>query len=236
MNTGPQDPAAVHPSPGSEEALQTVLDRPGDCLLVTFGGVNQGMGLPPFEFRRMTAGLDCKLALVRDPSQAWYQGPLPGVGEGLSDLALSLERVAGRAGVSRVACIGNSMGGYAALAVGSLMGADRVAALAPQSFIGRGLRLRYLDRRWSSQMRAARRAPSSDRSSWDLSRFLAEPGYGAAEVYAGRDSRLDRVHAERLRSLPRTRVHLRAGRHDLVKRLRDEGELQDLLQRLVSGA
>jgi hypothetical protein len=218
--------------PPAEGAIELDLDRDGDTLLVTFGGIQQGMGgIPPFEFRRITEGLRAKLVYVRDPAQSWYHGVLPGIGRGLPALQDAVAGALARSGASRLVCIGNSMGGYAALVVGSALGADRVLSFSPQTFLSRWLRMWYRERRWEPKVGNAWRSDSAVRAAFDLRRYLARPNWGDATVFADSAHRLDRIHAMRVSSLPRLRTEwVEGGGHALVRILRDSGALEAVLR------
>src|SRR5437773_9754370 len=56
---------------GSAEPV-TLIDADSSTLLVAFGGINRGVGMPLFEFKRITEPLGVKRLFVRDPRQAWY--------------------------------------------------------------------------------------------------------------------------------------------------------------------
>lgn len=211
-------------------AVSTELDRPGQTLMVVFGGINEGIGMPVFEFKRITSDLPVKLVFLRDTSQAWYHGSLSGIGEGIPALVKYLRKICVEQGITNLICIGNSMGGYAALVVGSLLNAQNVLAFVPQTFISRWLRMRYLDRRWVKKIRHARTRPSALAEAFDLRSFLGEPGYSNATIFYDRTHRLDATHAHRLRHLPNTHIESVSGGHKAIQRLRDSGRLAEILR------
>ncbi len=213
-----------------ESAIHLELDREGDTLLITFGGIAQGIGMARFEFQRMTADLPTKLVLVRDLSQSWYHADLPDIGAGIHAVAQKLQQVKTEAAPRQVICLGNSMGGYAALLFGSMIAADQVIAFSPQTFLTTWLRLRHGDRRWKTQLRATQKVKSAHAEAFDLKTFLGDqPGYQQAVIYADRADRLDYVHAQHLAQTPRTEIRWREGGHGLVKNLRESGELAQIL-------
>ena len=157
-------------------SLDTELDREGSTLLVAFGGISMGIGIPVFEFRRVTSSLPTKLAFVRDPSQAWYHGDLPGIGGGIEKVTATIKRLKQETGVRRLVCIGNSMGGYASLVIGSLAEADKVIAFAPQTFLSFWLQIIHFDHRWIKQIQQARKSQYAMHRAFNLKNFLANPG------------------------------------------------------------
>lgn len=212
-----------------ESALFKDLGREGDALLVTFGGIAQGIGMPRFEFLRITNELSAKLLFARDISQSWYHSELPEIGLGIVDLAKTITEVTAEAKVKRVVCVGNSMGGYAALLLGSLTAADQVIAFAPQTFLTRRLRFIHGDRRWREQCKKLYSSPHLLKPALNLKQYLANPSYGHAVIYADPSLKVDAAHAKHLQSLPRTSVCWVQGGHNLVKGLRDSGELLRIL-------
>ena len=77
---------------------------------------------------------------VRDPRVGWYNAGLPGVGETLAEIATGIERQASELGATRIVTTGPSVGAYASILFGCLVGADHVIALAPQTVLDRRLR------------------------------------------------------------------------------------------------
>ena len=221
-------------SPGKDESTVGLdLERDGRTMLVMFSGYQQGLGMPVLEFRRITQAVAAKLVFLRDPAQSWYHGNLPGAGNGPTQIAEFIGRLKAGAGCERLVCVGNSMGGYGALLVGSLAAADRVIAFSPQTFISRWLRLRHLDRRWGNRIPLARRSAGALRAAFDLAAFLRPPGYGSADIYADSSHRLDAVHAHRLERVDSTKIHFIDGGHGAIKRMRDSGELLSIIRAAV---
>lgn len=222
----------------SDAAVAEDFATDSPVLLVAFGGLKGApMGLPPFEFKGLSAGLATKRLFLRDPEQAWYQRGLPGVSDHIDGVAEHLAARVAASGAERVVMVGNSMGGYAALLFGARLDVDEVVAFAPQSFLGRVKRALHRDRRWKHQMRGAQTSPTLRRVNLDLLAAIpkAAPSRCKAQIHYGRDERLDGVHAERLAHLPRLTVHGHAtGGHALVRALRDGGQLAQILGRAVA--
>ena len=218
----------------SDAALAEDFTTGGDALLVAFGGLaGAPMGLPPFEFRNLSESLSVMRLFVRDPAQAWYQRGLEGLTDDVKSTADHLAERIDHAGAKRVVMVGNSMGGYAALLFGALLDVDAVIAFAPQTFIGRWLRLRHRDGRWSRQVKRAQTAPRGRARQRDLLPLLRglAPARVAAQIHYGCDEPLDGVHAERLASLSWCHVEGHpVGGHTLVRHLRDGGRLDPMLR------
>jgi hypothetical protein len=216
----------------SEQAIVSEFSEASDSLLVAFGGVGAGLGMPPFEFFRLAAEIPTKKMFIRDLEQAWYQRGLPGISKDVRGTLAYLEQELARQNVRRTVFVGNSMGAYAAILFGWLLEIDVVHAFAPQSFIGRFQRLLALDRRWRPQMQRVHTTPHLSREFLDLKRVLAgRPKRTMIHLYFADQHRLDRLHCRRLEGLRNVVLHPypHAG-HNLIKQLRDEGALEDILR------
>lgn len=66
----------------------------------------------------------------------WYTGGIPGLGDDWLAVVASLERIIRQMQPASLQTVGSSMGGYGALALGGLLGADRAVALAPEVRLG----------------------------------------------------------------------------------------------------
>lgn len=214
-------------------AIELDLLRPGKTIFIVFGGINQGVGIPVFEFKGIAKEIEAKFIYVRDVSQTWYQGLHPGVGGGVYKLKNRLVEIINENKGHRLVCIGNSMGGYAALVFGSLLSADRVLSFAPQTFINVWHRFIYSDKRWRKKIVKARSLPSAAPDTFELRSFLKNAGYREALVYFDPAHRLDARHAKRLELLPNTRLITLDGGHGVIRVLKERGELQKLLQESI---
>lgn len=201
-------------------------------MLLAFGGINGRMGMPPFEFFNLTAGFETQKIFVRDLHQAWYQYGLKGVTDSVDETASHLSKIIRAQNPVRVVACGNSMGGYAALLFGLLLEVDLVYAFSPQTFINAATRFRFLDFRWWRRIRHASQAPQAQRDTFNLRAFFAKrpPQKTDFHLFYSTNLRLDTVHATRLATTPRMTLHPfpNAG-HDLVRYLRDTGQLSQIL-------
>lgn len=210
-------------------------DRP---VLVAFGGLNKrlGLGMPPFEFFGLLQDFDCGKIYIRDLDQVFYQRGVRGLGDSIPAAADELKKVL--AGRGTVAFVGNSSGGFAALMFGALVGADRVVAFSPQTFVSRKLRFVYRDDRWPEEIGAMRKLPNLKGRYLDVKRILAhDNGQTSYEVHYPMWNKLDARHALRLSSQRRLVLHPnRSKRHGVIRDLRDDGRLKTLITGLLEPA
>jgi len=192
---------------------------------VTFGGIAQGLGVPVFEFFRtlQAAGIDS--LFIRDPSQGWYQKPIPDLGPEPQAMAERISALVAECLPRRpVVAVGNSMGGFAAMLFSKLCGFEAAVAFSPQTFITPELRARHDDHRWQEKIDAI---PALQLG--DLRSVLAQ-GSAQVKIFSGARDRLDVVHARHLEGLPRVSVTLlpECG-HDASRWLKGQGRLEEVI-------
>ncbi|MFM9106442.1 MAG: hypothetical protein ACKOWF_07055 [Chloroflexota bacterium] len=205
-----------------------------NTLLVLFGGIAGGVSMPVYEFFRVTEGYPAKRLFLRDPRYSWYLRGLPGVGDDEASVVAALRDAIRQSGAARVVVAGASAGGFAAMRMGAAIGAERVLAFSPQTFIDGPGRAAAGDDRWGPQIAALHAALGPESPLYDaIPAVAAAPGV-AFEVHVSDDEPLDMLHAKRLASLPQVTIAIhRRGGHRLVKHLRDNGELRGILARAL---
>ena len=203
-------------------------------LLVAFGGLKRGVGrITPFEFFNLTRGANCKKIYVRDMNLAWYHCGLPGIAKNIDGVAKHLKGLIKKSGARKVVVVGNSAGGYAALLFGHLIGANVVLAFCPQTFISKKERQVHKDTRWEgNQIRNAHGSPTRQEKYFNLKRVLG--GRTRYHIFYQRRSRLDKIHAERMKVVKNVSLHPHdegGGDHYLVVHLKKSGALKKILLR-----
>src|SRR5207247_419307 len=98
--------------------------------IVAFGGIGGGVGVPHYEFFRVLDGLRVNRVFVRDIDQRFYHRGVRGLGVAFAEVGANLEALLPPRSET-VVFVGSSAGGFAAIALGSLIGVDRVVAVAP---------------------------------------------------------------------------------------------------------
>jgi hypothetical protein len=245
------DPPAQSPAPvragavrqfevdSTEPIVGVDMDGPASTLLIALGGMKLRIGIPPLEFLNMTRELPVKRLFLRDLEQAWYHRGLPDHGASLPELAASLRGLIERHRVSRLVLAGSSAGGYAALVLGALLEADVALSFSPQTIIEPEVLARMGDDRWDQYVEALVRDDRLDHRWSDVRAVLGDGQRRRAtryEVYFDETMDLDRAHAERLDGVPAVSLHrYTGGSHNLVRTLRDSGELRDILRRALAG-
>jgi len=202
-------------------------------LLVSFGGIKQGLGVPVFEFFNSISDVPCDKIYLRDFNQLWYQ---EGVDEKINNsqkLIDYLREVLQNRKYQRVCFLGNSMGAYAALLFGSILNVDQVIAFAPQTYINRFQRFITLDWRWSKQIKRVHNNSDKSKEFFDLKKAIPEKQSITTrmDIYYSTKDRLDKIHAERLKNNELVNLHpIEKGGHAVVKALRDQDELKPIIK------
>jgi hypothetical protein len=227
------------PAFADEEPLSADMDDDSSTLLIAFGGMNQEVGITPFEFFGQASDIPVKRLFVRDLRQAWYHRGLPGHGSTLESVGETLRALIRAHDVERLVVTGNSAGGYAALLFGKMLGADTVLCFAPQTIIDMTALGNMGDHRWDDYLQ-----PLVDHRALDRRWVDLRPALDAAErardvdtsylVFFADSLRTDRLHAERLLGLDGLRLYrFGKGEHYLVSSLRDAGALKRILRRAL---
>ena len=215
-----------------EQSSPVLLDQGhgAKTLLVTFAGLSGAVGLQPFEFFNITRPFSVDKIFVRDLSQGWYLGGLTGWSNSVTETAQFLAERIALYPYEKVVFLGNSMGGYAAIAHGVLAGATTILAFVPQTFLDAGNRARCGDRRWSQRM--ANLPRPDDRRVLDLQVLLDGVAYNSKiKLFYAPEEPNDKAHAEHLAGCNNVDLHpCVGGGHLVVRELKKSGALYRILR------
>jgi hypothetical protein len=210
-----------------ETSIDVDLSRNGKSLYIFFGGIAAGIAMPPFEFYSYAKIIDENKIFVRDSKQCWYQNGLGNLSSDIGTTVKLLKEHIDKINPERIYFVGNSMGGYAAILFGALIGRGEVIAFSPQTFISPFLRYKHKDWRWFRQiMLTYCRSFLKDRV-WDLRLLLLKmkPRLKIS-IFVSSSDKLDVIHALHLRAIGNINIfEFEKGGHNVVKLLRDEGKL-----------
>jgi hypothetical protein len=202
-------------------------------LLVSFGGIRQGLGMPVFEFFNSISDIECDKLFLRDFNQSWYQKGVDSELNHIDKITKYLEDKINTKQYNRICFLGNSMGGYAAILFGSILNVDTVIAFAPQTFIDRYNRILSFDIRWSKQISQVYTYKNKRKEFFDLKKHLKINNSYKTQIniYYSQNHKLDKKHAERLRAENNVNLHpIKQGGHSVVKVVRNNGELKSLIK------
>lgn len=206
-----------------------------DLLIVSFGGIRQGLGMPVFEFNKLLKSIDCDKAFIRDFNQAWYHKGINEEVKTITELKdyLSVEIL--NSNYDKVCFIGNSMGAYAAILFGVLLNVDKVLAFSPQTFIDKWSRFLYKDKRWKKEIESTHNYSRTENRYFKLSKVFKGLDFnGEIDIFYALDDKLDKIHSEKLKKQKSVRLFSKQkGGHSIIKDLRDEGELIEIIRSLL---
>lgn len=214
-----------------DQPIEIELKAQSSKLYIFFGGISAGILIPPFEFYNSSKIINHNKIFIRDFSQCWYHNGLPGISIDIDSTAKYIKEQIQQINPERVFFVGNSMGGYAAILFAALIEQGEVIAFAPQTFISPVLRLKYRDSRWKEQVRATYLRSLFKKKYWDLKVLLSDsPINFKISVFVSKNDCLDYIHAIHIKDVPSTQIYeFDGGGHEIVKLLRDKGDLPAIM-------
>ena len=217
-----------------EATLSWDFTEDSRTMLLAFSGWIGLMGIPVFEFTRISDSLRTKRIMVRDTKQRRFMMGVPGVGENVDEVAGRLQELIDHAGTERLVTVGNSMGAYGAILYGVLLDADVIQAYVPRTMGAwyRNLHRKDLPQTWKMvlDLNLRYRGP---REYFDLRRLLrARPDYsGRIHIHYDSNYRVDRVSAHRLAEFPCVELHEYPYEgHLVIQHESKNGKLRELLE------
>ena len=202
-------------------------------LLLSFGGIQQGIGIPLFEFFNSIAEIPCDKIFLRDFNQAWYQMGVDENIDHIDKLVEHLQSLIVQNQYERVVVLGNSMGGHAALLFGALLEVDVVLSFVPVTSIDKFDRWRYKDDRVPESINRVHTYKDKRKAYFDMKTLLSKRKNLKTQfnIYYDRNFPVDRKHAERMKKFSNVHLHPEEeGEHGLVKLIRDRGDLQKIIR------
>lgn len=193
-------------------------------LLIAFGGMAGALGVPPFEFFKLTKDLEINKIFLRDLNQVWYHAGIQGITKNIDDTASYVKRLIRKSKITKIYVFGGSMGGYAAILFGTLIDSDVIHAFAPQTclhndeIIGSKNRLKHLHNNFSKKY-------------FDLKKIIESSCSNCLyNIYYDSNVEADKKHAEHIEYSRNVTLHqINEGGHNLIKILRDSGRLQGII-------
>jgi len=200
-------------------------------MLIAFGGMKGIIGVPVFEFFKLTSRYSIKKVFLRDYDQVWYQNGIVGVGNDIDTITNYLKAHIKEQNVDKVVTVGNSAGGFASLLFGWLLEVDCALAFSPQTFISLYQCVLNLDYRWNFNLAKMYTSTSYKRKYLDLRKlFQTSPSRTYFHIHYCDNDFLDTRHANHMKGIPNVNLYsYPEGRHELIKLLRDNDILRKLL-------
>ena len=208
------------------------VDNNSSTLLVIFGGIHQGIGVPQYEFQKSLKIVLSDKLFIKDNKQCWYQKGVKGY-ESIACLESFLRSFIEEKKYKKIVFIGNSMGGYISILLGVKLNIDAVIAFSPQSFIGVLKKIWNSDFRWLKQSIKANLSP---KAILDLKNELKSyKSVTKIQIYYGNKHLKDSLHSERLGCLPNMElIPIESKNHNIVRQLRDNNKLIPIIAQKIN--
>lgn len=215
--------------------LETIDDSDASivlCFAGRGGDYEKGGGWGPFQFANTFRGMDVNILYLRDPAEGWFQRGLVGLGDTVEDMATALQAFLRPYAGRPIITMGYSMGGYAAIMFGLLLGARKAIALAPQSFIDPTMRAEHGDTRWDESLRQIR----PERMQYpDLIPLMKTNRGTHISIFYAQGNAFDALHAERIAPLPYVTSYAVPGEdHNVARALKRLGLLRTVIEQEIN--
>jgi len=218
-----------------ETSILTDFSSNKPILAIFFAGIGNKGKLPHFSFYEVSSKINTNKIFVRDIHKLWYHKGLPGIAKNIDEIALYLFQYTQDDQFKRIIFIGNSMGGYAALLLGTLLSVNTVIAFCPKTFISPAMR--FFSQDWSNWRQVWKLfwLPSAQRKYFDLKSLLKRKSQGTHyHIYYSTQKRIDKLHVLRIKEYQNITLHsYNIGGHGLVKHLRNTHKLRRILQKHI---
>jgi Cupin-like domain len=216
---------------------------PNELLIISFGFV-AWKGVPGFDFYGRTKKLEqlvnrpINRILLRDFDNAWYHRGVRGLGNNIDEVCDRLQELISEIAPSRVVTIGQSMGAYAAILFGQLLGVDQILAFGSLSYLNSQKAIEMGDTRWLKVMENLEANPPQ-KCYFDLiDRVNLSALAPKLDIFYGQKPdpetpgsiNLDDAHAQRLATLPNCHLYPYAeSGHAIAQYLIDHKLIDSLL-------
>jgi len=217
-----------------EKLIYEVRDFAPDSktLVIAFAGDMRGKKFNPdgpewnnvlkYKFKH----LNFKIWFIPDVRVAWWHTNFPGLsGYGPYVLSRYIKKVIKDMDVDTVCTMGLSMGGYGAILMGCLIGADVAIAYSPQTWL---MEARYRKNNLHNKFKGFD-IPENQK---DLKSFLENNPNNKTiyHIYYGNKNSTDRKHAERMKHIKGVVLHsINSKKHTVAIRLVKDGTVERIL-------
>ena len=216
------------------KSIITDFETESDTLWVLFGGIQGGLGVKILEFGNITKNSPIKKMFVRDLNTMFFY---KGIYEedavnNILDMKRYLSQKLIESGAKKIAFIGNSAGGYASLLFGKLLNVDEIHAFSPLSFLDRQNRILHNDNTLPEIFDRLNNEIESNLffDLVDVFNTYKTKTEGNYNIYYDQNSRIDKIHAERMGIFKEIILHpFSEGGHLVIKELKKNGILTEIL-------
>lgn len=211
--------------------LQTQQDS--ELLVISCSGIVPGQVI--YAMENTTSVIPTNKLFICDRSSLWYYQGIPGLTTDFRSTVSLVRDIVAALAPKRVCTVGTSGGGYMALALGSLLGVDRILAMAPQTSLAPEWRAANGDMRWADNMEQIQRVAGAG-GVFDIVPLLGEnTAKTVCHVIYARGDALDRLHAMRIAGCAGVHVYeLDTDDHNVAAALDRLGRLRALMTSFIT--
>ena len=193
-----------------------------DILLLVCSHLNEPKGR--FSFYGTVRGLPVNKLFINSNGNNWYRDGIPGLGGNIEEIAASLRALVDGVAPRELVTFGASMGGYAAILFGALLGATRVLAMSAKPVLP-------VPGTQPGKLMFGRPLSAYE----DLTPYVEAAPATAFHIRAGEADVVDLYSAHRLAHLPNVTVGtVPDGAHEAARALNDVGALVPLIESFVT--
>lgn len=211
------------------------LDNTSNVLVLAFGGMLSGIGLPPFEFFNSLKKRNCSCLFFKDFYQCWYQKGLLGLTDDVFETKDMIQRMIEDIAPNQILTIGTSAGGYAAIMFGVLLGVSKVLAFSPQTQVGN----RVVQEFGSLDTSNISIDNNKQNVVLDLVKLIEDSSNNIklpeTHIYFGDLNRNDKLHAKRLSQFQNIHLHPIAQEqgHNIAGILKSKNQLDGIIDNFL---
>lgn len=200
------------------------ISNSSEIMIIAFGAMGNITSEAPFEFVKILRDFNVSKIFLRDINRSWYHEGNDESFDNIEGTVSFLKQQINDSGAKRVICIGNSMGGYAAILFGVLLNVDYILTFAPQTslkntdLILSKQQIKYVHNHFSNTY-------------FDLNEVLVTYlNTSTIHIYYDPSNIKDRTHAQHISTYSNVYLHTCDGLgHILHYNLMKTGEFQTIL-------
>ena len=204
-------------------------------LIIAFGGMAGNLSEPVYEFKNfLSKNFNCNLIFIKDSNKCWYFQGIRGIGNTVDQSVITLRKIVNNISHSKVISIGTSAGGYASILFGILLKVDNIISFSPQTFLDRKNRRQMNDKSRRGYIKKLYKMDvNNSKKYFDLLKLDNKAVHRITIVY-GYKNETDMKHVNRMKIWKNVHIRKFEGGHLLVKKLRDNGILYNILNRHIN--
>ncbi|MBD2653770.1 2OG-Fe(II) oxygenase [Synechocystis sp. FACHB-383] len=231
--------------PWSDTDNHWYIDQDSDTLLVSFAGFGDKNSIPTFVFHNfLQQYTQVDQLFIRDIQCRYYLDGIKNETKTMQETLAWLEGLIGQKKYKKIVGIGCSSGGYAVILFGHLLKFDKVISFAPQTVLNETKNSVLHDNRFDNTCRYLNQLKTNTDFTFGEFSFHdcldlknLQPYATQVEIHypAHACDGADRRHAEYLECETCLLVEYPSKNHRIALELRDNGQLQQIIDNLVFG-